>query len=191
MITARWRLYCPLFRGGAEGHIRKFLIEQHNCLDAVIGLPANVFYGTSIPTCILVLKKNRNSPAQSKKAEEVLFIDASAHFGKTTNQNFLRDEDLARIMGAYSQRKNIDKFAFVAPIKSQLDDQGEVLEDSNGLEDNDYNLNIPRYVDTFEEEEPVELAEVIQAISGIQTELKDVDKKIERFCKELGIEVLA
>lgn len=178
-----------LFRGAAEGHIRKFLIEQHNALDAVIGLPANVFFGTSIPTCILVLKKNRNSPAQSKKAEDVLFIDASAHFGKTTNQNFLRDEDLARIMDAYTHRKNIDKFAFVAPIKSQLDDQGEVLEDSNALEDNDYNLNIPRYVDTFEEEEPVDLAAVTQAISGIETELESVDEKLLVFCKQLNIQV--
>lgn len=177
-----------LFRGAAEGHIRKFLIEQHNALDAVIGLPANVFFGTSIPTCILVLKKKRNSPAQSKKAEDVLFIDASAHFGKTTNQNFLRDEDLARIMDAYTQRKNIDKFAFAAPIKSQLDDQGEVLEDSNALEDNDYNLNIPRYVDTFEEEEPVDLAVVTQAISGIETDLKGVDEKLMDFCKQLNIQ---
>lgn len=171
-----------LFRGAAEGHIRKFLIEQHNALDAVIGLPANVFFGTSIPTCILVLKKKR------KHEKDVLFIDASAHFGKTTNQNFLRDEDLARIMDAYTQRKNIDKFALVAPIKSQLDDQGEVLEDSNGLEDNDYNLNIPRYVDTFEEEEPVDLAAVTQSISGIETELEGVDEKLVDFCKQLGIQ---
>jgi type I restriction enzyme M protein len=183
-----------LFRGAAEGHIRKFLIEQHNALDAVIGLPANVFFGTSIPTCILVLKKNRNSPAQGKKAEDVLFIDASAHFGKTTNQNFLRDEDLARIMEAYTLRKNIDKFAFVAPIKSQLDENGEPLEatalsgEESAIEDNDYNLNIPRYVDTFEEEEPVDLAAVTQAISGIETELKGVDEKLMDFCKQLGIQ---
>tara|TARA_B110000196_G_scaffold5178_1_gene4602 strand:- start:9305 stop:10975 length:1671 start_codon:yes stop_codon:yes gene_type:complete len=182
-----------LFRGGAEGHIRQFLIEKHNALDAVIGLPANVFFGTSIPTCILVLKKNRNSPVhnkegQSKKAEDILFIDASAHFGKTTNQNFLRDEDLARIMDAYAQRKNIDKFAFVAPIKSQLDVKGEVLEESNGIEDNDYNLNIPRYVDTFEEEEPVDLAAVTITISGIETELEGVDEKLVDFCKQLGVQ---
>jgi len=182
-----------LFRGAAEGHIRQFLIEQHNALDAVIGLPANVFFGTSIPTCILVLKKNRNSPAQSKKTEDVLFIDASAHFGKTTNQNFLRDEDLARIMDAYTQRKNIDKFAFVAPIKSQLDEHGELLEDSvlsgeeSGIEDNDYNLNIPRYVDTFEEEEPVDLTAVTQTISDIENDLKGVDKQLVDFCKQLGI----
>ena len=171
-----------LFRGAAEGHIRKFLIEQHNALDAVIGLPANVFFGTSIPTCILVLKKKR------KHEKDVLFIDASAHFGKTTNQNFLRDEDLARIMDAYTQRQNIDKFAFAAPIKSQLDEQGEVLEDSNALEDNDYNLNIPRYVDTFEEEEPVDLTVVTKTISGIETELQGVDEKLVDFCKQLGVQ---
>jgi type I restriction enzyme M protein len=183
-----------LFRGAAEGHIRKFLIEKHNALDAVIGLPANVFFGTGIPTCILVLKKNRNSPAQSKKAEDVLFIDASAHFGKTTNQNFLRDEDLDRIMDAYSQRKNIDKFAFVAPIKSQLDENGELLKDSvlsgeeSGIEDNDYNLNIPRYVDTFEEEEPVDLAAVTQMVKGVETELKGVDEQLADFCMQLNIQ---
>lgn len=184
-----------LFRGAAEGHIRKFLIEKHNALDAVIGLPANIFFGTSIPTCILVIKKNRNSPAQKKNAEDVLFIDASAHFGKETNQNYLREEDLQRIMDAYTQRKNIDKFAFVAPIKSQLDENGELLEsstlsgDESAIEDNDYNLNIPRYVDTFEEEEPVDLAAVTQTIQGIETELEGVDKQLVEFCEQLGIQV--
>jgi len=177
-----------LFRSGAEGHIRKFLIEKHNALDAVIGLPANVFFGTNIPTCILVLKKNRNSPAQSKKTEDVLFIDASAHSGKTKSQNFLRDEDLDRIMNAYTQRKNIDKFASVASIRSQLDDKGEVLEDSNGLEDNGYNLNIARYVDTFEEEESVDLAAVTKSIQGIETDLEGVDKRLADFCKQLNIQ---
>lgn len=183
-----------LFRGAAEGHIRKFLIEKHNALDAVIGLPANIFFGTSIPTCILVIKKNRNSPAQSKNSENVLFIDASAHFGKETNQNYLRDEDLQRIMDAYSQRKKIDKFAFVAPIKSQLDENGELLEssslngDESAIEDNDYNLNIPRYVDTFEEEEPVDLAAVTQTIQGIETEIEGMDKQLVEFCKQLGIQ---
>ena len=183
-----------LFRGAAEGHIRKFLIEKHNALDAVIGLPANVFFGTGIPTCILVLKKNRNNPGQSKKAEDVLFIDASAHFGKTANQNFLRDEDLKRIMDAYTQRNNIAKFAFAAPIKSQLDENGEPLKgtalsgDESAIEDNDYNLNIPRYVDTFEEEVAVDLAVVTQAISGIETELESVDKQLVDFCKQLGIQ---
>jgi type I restriction enzyme M protein len=183
-----------LFRGGAEGHIRQFLIEKHNALDAVIGLPANVFFGTGIPTCILVLKKNRNSPVLNKKAEDVLFIDASAHFGKTTNQNFLRDDDLARIMDAYTQRKNIDKFAFVAPIKSQLDENGELLKgsalsgDESAIEDNDYNLNIPRYVDTFAEEEPVDLAAVTQAIKEVETELESVDKQLVDFCNQLNVQ---
>lgn len=171
-----------LFRGAAEGHIRQFLIEKLNALDAVIGLPANVFFGTSIPTCILVLKKNR------QHKENVLFIDASAHYGKATNQNYLRDEDLERIMNAYSKREFIDKFAYVASIKSQCDENGEVLEDSNGLEDNEYNLNIPRYVDTFEEEEPVNLVDVTNAITSIETDLEDVDKQLIDFCKQLGIQ---
>ncbi|WP_271271142.1 type I restriction-modification system subunit M [Aliamphritea hakodatensis] len=177
-----------LFRGAAEGHIRKFFIEQHNALDAVIGLPANVFFGTGIPTCILVLKKNR------KNTENIFFIDASANFGKATNQNYLRDEDLDQIIDAYTQRQNIDKFAFVAPIKSQQDENGELLEDTalsgieSSIEDNDYNLNIPRYVDTFEGEEPVDLAVVAQAISEIETELDGVDKQLADFCKQLGIQ---
>lgn len=177
-----------LFRGAAEGHIRKFLIETHNALDAVIGLPANVFFGTSIPTCILVLKKNRNSPERKEQSQDVLFIDASAHYGKATNQNYLRDEDLERIMAAYTKREFIDKFAYVAPIKPELDQNGEVAEDSNSLTDNDFNLNIPRYVDTFEEEEPVDLAAVTQTIKGIETEMESVDKQLLDFCKQLGIQ---
>lgn len=177
-----------LFRGAAEGHIRKFLIETHNALDAVIGLPANVFFGTSIPTCILVLKKNRNSPERKEQSKDVLFIDASAHFGKATNQNYLRDEDLERIMAAYSKREFIDKFAYVASIKPERDNNGEVAEDSNSLTDNDFNLNIPRYVDTFEEEEPVDLAAVSEDIKGIETELEDVDEKLLEFCQQLGIQ---
>jgi type I restriction enzyme M protein len=172
-----------LFRGAAEGHIRQFLIEKHNCLDAVIGLPANIFYGTEIPTCILVLKKNR------KYVDDVMFIDASDHFGKATNQNCLRDEDLARIIDSYTLRKSIDKFAFVATIKSQIDKNGEPLEESNAIQDNDYNLNIPRYVDTFEEDEPVNLGVVSKSIKSTEIKLRDVDKELAKFCKQLNIMV--
>jgi type I restriction enzyme M protein len=129
-----------LFRGAAEGHIRRYLIEQKNCLDTVIGLPANVFYGTSIPTCILVFKTQRQD------SDNVLFIDASNHFGKATNQNYLREEDLQRILSAVDKRESSDKFSYVASLNSIS-------------EENDFNLNIPRYVDTFEEEETVDLAQ--------------------------------
>ena len=156
-----------LFRGGAEGHIRQYLIEDRNYLDAVIGLPANVFYGTSIPTSILVFKKCKEHP------DDILFIDASNHFEKIKTQNYLQDEDVDRIVDAYINRKTVDKFSYVATIDE--------------VKENDWNLNIPRYVDTFEEEEPVDLDAVAKELKEIDIEMKDIDKKLEGFCKELGI----
>ncbi|OQY18790.1 MAG: type I restriction-modification system subunit M [Desulfobacteraceae bacterium 4572_35.1] len=158
-----------LFRSAAEGHIRRYLIEQKNCLDAVIGLPANVFYGTSIPTCILVLKKQR------QQCDNVLFIDASNHFGKATNQNYLREEDLQRILTAVDKRESNDKFAYVA----SLNEIGE---------ENDYNLNIARYVDTFEVENAVDLATVAKQLSKVERKMLTTDLTISDFCKELGID---
>ncbi|MBZ0181388.1 MAG: type I restriction-modification system subunit M [Melioribacteraceae bacterium] len=156
-----------LFRGAAEGHIRRYLIEDRNYLDAVIGLPANIFYGTSIPTCIMVFKKCRENP------NDILFIDASQHFEKVKNQNVLRDEDVERIITAYSERKNNDKFSYVA----KLDE----------IKENDYNLNIPRYVDTFEEEEPIDITAVANELKELEKEITDNDKIIEDFCKQLNI----
>lgn len=157
-----------LFRSGSEGHIRQYLIEERNFLDAVIGLPANIFYGTSIPTCILVFKKCREHP------KDVLFIDASAHYDKAKNQNVLREEDIDRIVDTYRARTNTDKFSYVAPLEE--------------IAENDYNLNIPRYVDTFEEEEPVDLAAVSDALATLDGEMKVNDAKIAEFCAELGID---
>jgi len=157
-----------LFRGAAEGHIRKYLIQDRNYLDAVIGLPANIFYGTSIPTCILVLKKNR------KHKKDILFIDASQHFEKVKTQNYLRDEDITKLIETYKKRKTTDKYSYVAKLSE--------------VEENDYNLNIPRYVDTFEEEEPVDLAAVSQELKTIGNEMEKTDETIADFCKELGIE---
>ena len=122
-----------LFRGGAEQHIRKYLIEDKNYLDAVIGLPANLFYGTSIPTCIMVYKKCREHP------EDILFIDASRDFEKVKTQNMLRLQNIDKIIDTYRNRKEEDKYS----KKASLED----------IAKNDYNLNIPRYVDTFEAEE--------------------------------------
>jgi type I restriction enzyme M protein len=156
-----------LFRGAAEGHIRRYLIEDCNYLDAVIGLPANIFYGTSIPTCILVLKKQRENP------DDILFIDASQHFEKVGNQNQLRPEDIERIVSAYRKRESIEKFSHVAELSE--------------VEENDYNLNIPRYVDTFEEEEPVDLAEVSEQLVALEKEMGETDKVIAGFCDELGV----
>jgi len=156
-----------LFRGAAEGHIRKYLIEEKNYLNAVIGLPANIFYGTSIPTCILVFKKCKEHP------ENILFIDASQYFEKVKTQNYLRDEDVDRIVDTYAKRITIDKYSYVASLDE--------------VRENDYNLNIPRYVDTFEEEEPVDIAVVASVLKELETEMKDTDKTIAGFCKELNI----
>lgn len=157
-----------LFRGAAEGHIRQFLIKNLNYLDAVIGLPSNIFYGTSIPTCILVLKKNR------KHAHDILFIDASQHFEKVKTQNVLREEDITKIIETYKVRTTEDKYSYVAKLSE--------------VEENDYNLNIPRYVDTFEEEEPVDLAVVAKELKELDKEMKSTDKTIAGFCEELGID---
>lgn len=157
-----------LFRGAAEGHIRKFLIEERNCLDAVIGLPANIFYGTSIPTCILVLKKQR------KHLGNILFIDASQHFEKVKTQNNLREEDIDLIVSTYRDRIASDKYSYVANL--------------NEVRENDFNLNIPRYVDTFEEEEAVDLTTVSKELENIEEEIKNTDKELLAFCKELNID---
>jgi len=162
-----------LFRGGAEGQIRQYLIKERNWLDAVIGLPANIFYGTSIPTCIptciLVLKKCREQP------EDVLFIDASAHFEKAKNQNFLRDEHVDKIISTYRQRLEEEKYSYRAPLAE--------------IEENDFNLNIPRYVDTFEEEEAIDLSAIARELRQIDEGMEENDRLIRGFCEELGIEV--
>lgn len=156
-----------LFRGASEGKIRKHIIDM-NLLDAVIGLPANLFYGTGIPACILVFKKNR-------PRRDVLFIDASAegNYEKGKNQNMLRDADLDKIVTTYQKRESIDKYSAVA----SLDD----------IRENDYNLNIPRYVDTFEEEELIDIDAVKQNITNIESELAAVQKKMAGYLKNLGL----
>ncbi len=156
-----------LFRGGAEQHIRKYLIEERNYLDAVIGLPANLFYGTSIPTSIMVFKKCRENP------ENILFIDSSKHFEKGT-QNILRPSDIEMIINTYRERKEIDKYSYLAPLTE--------------IAENDYNLNIPRYVNTFEEEEPVNIAEVSKKLKELETKMNDTDKALIALCKELNID---
>ena len=156
-----------LFRGAAEGIIRKALIKDKNYLDAVIGLPANLFYGTSIPTVILVFKKCR------EKDKDIFFIDASKNFEKVKNQNILRDSDVDKIIETYSKREEIEKFSHVATLDE--------------IKENDYNLNIPRYVDTFEEEEPIYLDEIINKLKKNKEEMEKVDQEIEKYCKELGI----
>ncbi len=158
-----------LFRGAAEGKIRQHLIAEKNWLDAVIGLPANVFYGTSIPTCILVMKKER-----SENSDNILFIDASQNFEKVKTQNVLLPEHIDKIISTYRERKTEEKFSYIAKMSE--------------IEENDYNLNIPRYVDTFEEEEPVDLKVVVDELKKLEDDMVDVDKEITGFCEQLGID---
>jgi type I restriction enzyme M protein len=156
-----------LFRGGAEQHIRKYLIEDRNYLDAVIGLPANIFYGTSIPTCIMVFKKCREQP------EDVLFIDASNDFEKVKTQNVLRQEHIDKIVNTYRNRTEIEKYSKRASLH-------EIIT-------NDYNLNIPRYVDTFEAEISIDINAIATDLKALETEMKATDTEIAEFCKELNI----
>jgi len=161
-----------LFRGGAEGRIRRKLIED-NLLDAVIGLPANLFPSTSIPVAILVFNRAREKGGPLARRKDVLFIDASADFLAGKNQNLLLDEHIAKILKAFKERKDIDKYAHIASPEE--------------LAGNDYNLNIPRYVDTYEEEEEIDIAAVETEIEKLEGELVEVRKKMKQYLKELGI----
>jgi type I restriction enzyme M protein len=156
-----------LFRGGAEQHIRRYLIENRNYLDAVIGLPANIFYGTSIPTCIMVFKKCKENP------EDVLFIDASQHFDKVKTQNILNEEHIDKIITTYRNRTDEDKYSKRATLTL--------------IAENDYNLNIPRYVDTFEAEDSIDINSIAMELQALDIEIGHTNKTIAAFCDELNI----
>ncbi len=156
-----------LFRGGSEGAIRKAFIEE-NLLDAVIGLPPNLFFGTGIPAAILVFRRDRGNRT------DVLFIDASREFESSKNQNKLREDvEVAKIVDTYCARKTIDKYAYLAT--------------RDEIRENDYNLNIPRYVDTFEEEQEIDITTVQEKITGIEKELVAVRKQMASCLKDLGL----
>ncbi len=155
-----------LFRSAAEGHIRRYLIEEKNYLDAVIGLPPNIFYGTPIPTCILVFKKCRENP------ENILFVDSSQYFEKGT-QNALRITDIDKIISTYRKREIIDKYSYVASLEE--------------IAEKDYNLNIPLYVDTYEDEEEIDINAVAEEIQQMDKQTSDIDKTLTNFCNELNI----
>ena len=156
-----------LFRGGSEAKIRQYIIENKNYLDAVIGLPANLFYGTSIPTCVLVFRK-------CKTTNDILFIDASKEFEAGKNQNRLTDENVIKIFETYKNRKDVEKYAHVALLDE--------------IKENEFNLNIPRYVDTFEEEEEIDIKQVLKEIKELEAQKVELDKEISVYLKELGIE---
>jgi len=157
-----------LFRGGSEAHIRRYLIEDRNYIDAVIGLPANIFFGTGIPTCILVIKKCR------EVNEDILFIDASNHFEKKGKDNKLLPNHIDDIVDTYTNREIIDKYSCRATLKE--------------IENNDFNLNISRYVDTFEKEALINITAVAEKIKSLDIEIEETNNRIASYCKELNIE---
>jgi type I restriction enzyme M protein len=156
-----------LFRSGAEGVIRQYIIEKQNYLDAVIGLPANLFYGTGIPATIMVFKKCR------KDGDDVLFIDGSKEFEKGRNQNILTDENVEKLFAIYCKRAEVERFSHRATLEE--------------IKENDFNLNIPRYVDTFEPEPEVDIEAVANKIHALTSSETGLQEKIAGYCKELGI----
>ncbi len=165
--TGRMAVVAPhgvLFRGSSEGVIRQKLIEE-NLLDCVIGLPEKLFYGTGIPAAILILRKNKTD-------KNVLFIDASRAFKSGKNQHQLTPENIDKIVATYHARESVDKYAYLATPEK--------------LAENDYNLNIPRYVDTFEEEAEIDLMAVRAERVKLKAELADLEIKMDGYLKELG-----
>ena len=166
-VTGRMGVVVPhgvLFRGSSEGKIREKLINE-NLLDAVIGLPEKLFYGTGIPAAILIFKKQKSD-------DSVLFIDASREFKSGKNQNNLTEENIAKIVKTYRARKSVDKYAYLATLQE--------------VKDNDYNLNIPRYVDTFEEEEEIDLVAVRAEREQLKTQLAELEVQMAKYLEELG-----
>lgn len=153
-----------LFRGSSEGAIRQKLIEE-NLLDAVIGLPEKLFFGTGIPAAILIFKKQKSD-------NNVLFIDASRECKAGKNQNVLTDENIEKILATYKARQNVDKYAYLASFEE--------------IKENDFNLNIPRYVDTFEEEDEIDLMAVRAERQMLKAQLSELEGQMEQYLKELG-----
>ncbi|MDM1769346.1 type I restriction-modification system subunit M [Acinetobacter sp. 226-4] len=166
-VTGRMGVVVPhgvLFRGSSEGKIREKLINE-NLLDAVIGLPEKLFYGTGIPAAILIFKKQKSD-------DSVLFIDASREFKSGKNQNNLTEENIAKIVETYRACKSVDKYAYLATLQE--------------IKDNDYNLNIPRYVDTFEEEAEIDLVAVRAEREQLKTQLAELEVQMAKYLEELG-----
>lgn len=166
-VTGRMGVVIPhgvLFRGSSEGKIREKLINE-NLLDAVIGLPEKLFYGTGIPAAILIFKKQKSD-------DSVLFIDASREFKSGKNQNNLTEDNIAKIVETYRARESVDKYAYLATLQE--------------VKDNDYNLNIPRYVDTFEEEAQIDLVAVRAEREQLKTQLAELEVQMAKYLEELG-----
>ena len=153
-----------LFRGAAEGKIRAKLVEE-NLLDVIIGLPEKLFYGTGIPAVILVFRKRKSD-------DKILFIDASRDYSSDKKQNVLRREDIDKIIATCKARQSVDRYAYLASLEE--------------VRNNDYNLNIPRYVDTFEEEPEIDMQAVLAERVSLKAELEHLEKEMEQHLKELG-----
>lgn len=161
-----------LFRSSSEGKIRRQLIDE-NLLDAVIGLPPNLLPRTSIPVAILMFDRTREKGGINHDYQDVIFIDASRDFQTGKIQNSLLDEHIEKIVRTYQARETVDKYAYVAKLKE--------------IENNDFNLNIPRYVDTFEAPAEVDIDKVQNEIKELEAELTEVRAKIARYLKEIGV----
>jgi type I restriction enzyme M protein len=156
-----------LFRGGAEGKIRQGILEE-DLIEAIIGLPSNLFYGTGIPACILIISKNK----EEYKKGKVLFIDASQDYQEGKNQNVLRDEDIQKIVSTYDAWEDVEKYSRVVTLEE--------------IKENDYNLNIARYVDTTQEEEQIDVAEALRQLRQLEQERDKIEKVMYGYLKELG-----
>ena len=163
-----------LFRGGAEGRIRRALIEE-NLLDAVVGLPANLFTTTGIPVAVLVFDRSREEGGQNAARKDVLFIDASREFAPGKTQNVMDEAHIVRVVETFRTRAAVEKYSHRASPEE--------------IADNDFNLNIPRYVDTFEPEEEIDVAALQQEIDQIEAELAEVRGRMRGYLKELGVDV--
>lgn len=162
-----------LFRGSAEGRIRQAFVDE-NILDAVIGLPAGLFQTTGIPVAVLVFDKSREQGGKNENRKDILFIDASREFIPGKNQNDLSDENIAKIVDTYRNRKEIEKYSHIATMDE--------------IKENEYNLNIPRYVDTYEEEEIVDIRSTHDEIKKLQDEISSIEQKMTKYLKELDLE---
>lgn len=170
-----------LFRGSSEGKIRQQLIDE-NLLDAVIGLPEKLFYGTGIPAAILIFRKDdvhgrtnaagAGSAGAARSDDSVMFIDASREFKAGKNQNLLTEDNISKVVETYRAGKDVEKYAYVASLDE--------------IKENDYNLNIPRYVDTFEEEEEIDLMAVRAEREQLKSQLTDLETEMNKYLKELG-----
>lgn len=163
-----------LFRGGSEGKIRQALIDE-NLLGAVVGLPSNLFTTTGIPVAILVFDRSREQGGANERRKEILFIDASREFTPSKTQNLMSDVQIQKVLSTYRTRVEIDKYSHLATPEE--------------IKQNEYNLNIPRYVDTFDPEEEIDVAALQKEIDRVEGELAEVRGRMASYLKELGVHV--